>query len=70
MDYQVINSDSLIKLELPNMTQQELQRVQEAMITLLDTKFFKMRSGRITLFIHDGFIMKKGIYIEEKVRGT
>jgi len=62
------DSNSILKLELPGRNRQELQRIQGVLIALLDTKFFNMKSGRITLHIKDGFVMKTGVYTEEKAR--
>ena len=67
--FQIIDSESAIKIELPGMEVADLKRVNEAVIALLNTKFFLMKSGKITFFIKDGYIMKRGIYIEEKTKG-
>ena len=64
----ILASNGDLHIELPDINTGQMARIQEAVGSLLDSKFFNMSSGRITLFIHDGFVMKVGIYIEEKAR--
>ena len=55
-------------MEFPDMPEQQLKRIKEAVIALIDTKFFTMRGGKISFIIRDGFVIKREISIVENIR--
>ena len=55
---QTIINKGEIKIEIPNLPPQEILKIQECIIGLLEQKFFNIMNGKVIMHFKDGNLME------------
>lgn len=63
--YQILDSNSTIKIDLPNIDKNKLDKIKNCFVRLLDSKFFEMDTGSITLHFSNGDL--KEVWLKVKL---